>query len=711
MLRSILALGLVAALCSVPAAAQGGGRTVITHEKLWGMKRLGTPEASPDGRWVVIAVTEPSYEPDKSVSDLWLIPADGSGPGRRLTFTRAAESDTVWAPDSRSIAFSTQREGDEVAQIYVLPIEGVGEAQRVTASATAAVNPRFRPDGAAILYETSIYPGAADAAANRKAAEARRARKYAMRAYQSFPIRYWDRWLDERRQSLVIQPLAPGAPPRDLLATTALGRAPGFGAPGEGESTYSLGAVWSPDGREVLFVATRDRGAAAYANVGFDIYRVGVDGGEPRKVTKASATYNGLQFTPDGSALLFRSAAQNGEVYNLPRLTRIDWGRAPGQATLLSPGFDREPLRFGVTPDSRTVYMIVPEGEKQSVYRVPVRGGTPERLIEPKTGAYVALSVPGKAPRPVVIGSWGSAVSPNEVVRIDPATRTHAPLTAFNTAVAATIDWAPPQSFRFTSKRGREINNLVVLPPNFDRRKKYPLLVMIHGGPASSNLDQISLRWNYHLLTAPGYVLLMTDYVGSTGYGERFAQGIKGDPLKGPGEEIEEAVDEAARRFPYIDASNACATGASYGGHLTNWLQATSTRYKCLISHAGEVNLVTQWGTSDFSYGREVANGGPPWDAANPIWREQSPSTYAERWKTPMLVTIGERDYRVPLSNSLENWAILQRQKVPSRLLVFPDAGHWILKPEDSRQFYKEVHAWLARYLKGGPALPDGPVE
>jgi len=237
------------------------------------------------------------------------------------------------------------------------------------------------------------------------------------------------------------------------------------------------------------------------------------------------------------------------------------------------------------------------------------------------------------------------------------------------------------------------------------------MLVLIHGGPASTNPDQIGLRWNYHLLAAPGYVVLMTDYTGSTSYGEKFAQNIKLDPLRTPGDEINQAADEAIKKYGFIDGSRVCAGGASYGGHLSNWLEATTTRYKCLVSHAGEVDLLTQWGTSDGIYGREVTNGGPPWEG-NPIWRDQSPITYAKDWKTPMLLTIGERDFRVPINNTLENWATLQRMKVPSRLLVFPDAWHWITKPEDSRHFYGEVQAWLGHYLKdepGGGAVGAAP--
>ena len=259
-------------------------------------------------------------------------------------------------------------------------------------------------------------------------------------------------------------------------------------------------------------------------------------------------------------------------------------------------------------------------------------------------------------------------------------------------------DWLPPRHFWFTSKRGKQIHNLIVLPPAFDESKKYPLFVLIHGGAANMWRDDITLRWNYHLLAKPGYVILLTNYTGSTGFGEKFARDIQGDVLKGPGDEINEAADEAVKRFAFIDGNRMAAGGASYGGHLTNWLEATTTRYKCLISHAGLSSLQTQWGTSDVIYGRELALGSPYWEGAA-IWREQSPTTYARNFKTPILLSVGEHDFRVPMNNTLEMWAALQRQRVPSRLLVWPDENHWILNPENSRIFYKEVADWLAKWL------------
>ncbi len=693
-----LALALAAA--SSASAAEAPARKPITHETLWMMKRVGAPLASPDGRWVLYQLTEPSYETDKAVSDLWLVPTDGSAPPHRLTSSRAAENGATWSPDSGRIAFTTRREGDAAEEVYVLDLAG-GEARRVTDVSTGAYGPRFSPDGRSILFESAVYPGALDDKANAAAAAERKARKYNVRTYQHFPIRYWNEWLDERQPTVMVQGLEPGARPRDILSATALARTTGFSGV-EGETAISLSPIWSPDGREIVFSATTERWNAAFAHVGYRLYRVAAAGGaEPTAVTDATGEFQETQFSPDGRALYFKAEKQDAEVYHLPRLSRVAWP-AGGAVTEVAPGFDGLVARYALSPDSRTVYMLVDAAGREPIYSVAAAGGAPKPLAATEVGGFTALSVPQKAARPMLIAQYGSSVSPAEIVRVDPASGARTNLTQVNTALAQTIDWRPPEHFWFTSSKGRRIHSMVILPPNFDPAKKYPALVFIHGGAASSNPDQIGLRWNYHLLAAGGYVLVMTDYTGSTGYGEAFAQAIKLDPLKTPGEEINQALDEAIKRHPYIDGSRVCAGGARYGGHLTYWLEATTTRYRCLISHAGEVDLLTQWGTSDGIYGREVTNGGPPW-SGNPVWRDQSPITYGAKWKTPILLSIGERDFRVPIGNTLEAWSVVQRQQVPSRLLVWPDAWHWITKPEDSRHFYAEVDAWLAHYLKGAP--------
>jgi dipeptidyl aminopeptidase/acylaminoacyl peptidase len=682
---------------ATPSVAQAPIKKPLTHEALWMMKRVGAPTVSPDGKWVVYSVIEPSYEKDKSVSDLWLVPADGQKPPHRITNTKAAEEDVAWSPDSSSLAFASKREGDVVSQIYILDLAQGGDARRLTNISTAAAKPKWRPDGKAILFESRVYPGALDDAANKKLAAEHKDRKYNVRTYEHFPVRFWNEWLDERQPTVMTQPLDQDSP-KDILTASKLAQQSGFGG-SETDGGVTLAPQWSPDGHEVVFIATTERWNAAAADVAYHLYRVTADGtSEPTVIAPMPGDYAEEEFSADGKALYFKFAAQDAEVYHLQHLYKVNWP-AGDAAQQIDREFDRDVSHYALTADSKSAFLLVQEAGKENLYRVAAAGGKPALVIEPATGGYTALGIAQKSSQLRLIGTYGSSVSPSEVVRIDPAQHSHANLTHVDTAAAAAIDWQPPQHFYFTSAKGRNIHNMLVLPPAFDATTKYPMLVLIHGGAASNNADQIGLRWNYHLLAAPGYVVLMTDYTGSTSFGEKFAQAIKMDPLRTPGEEINQAVDEAIKRYPFIDAGRLCAAGASYGGHLANWIEATTTRYKCLISHAGEVDLTTQWGTSDSIYGREITNGGPPW-AGSPVWHDQSPITYAANWQTPMLLSIGERDFRVPIGNTLENWATLQRMHVPSRLLVWPDAWHWILKPEDSRHFYEEVHRWLGIYLK-----------
>ncbi len=678
---AVIAACLVAPL--VAAAQAATPLTPITHQTLWMMKRV---------------VMEPSYEADKAVSDLWLVSTDGLKAPRRITNTKAPEDDVAWSPDSASIAFSTKRESDDVEQIYILDLAQGGEARRLTNISTGAKSPKWRPDGKAILFESRVYPDALDDEANKKIAAEHKERKYNVRVYEHFPVRYWNQWLDERQPTVLVQLVDQGSVPKDILSASALAHAPGFSG-AEIDNNVSLAPIWSRDGHEVVFIATAERWNAAFAHVGYHLYRVSAEGGaEPKIVSPAAGEYEEAKFSDDGKALFFKYQPQDAEVYHLARLQKVAWP-AGGEPTLVTRDFDRETARYALTPDGKLAYLLVPDAAKENLYRVSTEGGKPTLIVEPSTGGYTSLEIPQKAARPLLVAGYGSSVSPAEIVRIDPAHRSHVNLTHVDTAAAAAIDWRPPEHFYFTSAKGRNIHNMLVLPPAFDPAKKYPMLVLIHGGAASNNPDQVGLRWNYHLLASPGYVILMTDYTGSTSFGEKFAQAIKLDPLKTPGDEIDQAVDEVIKRYPFIDGSRMCAAGASYGGHLANWIEATTTRYKCIISHAGEVDLATQWGISDSIYGRELTNGGPPW-GGNPIWRDQSPITFAANWKTPMLLSIGERDFRVPIGNTLENWSALQRMHVPSRLLVWPDAWHWITKPEDSRHFYDEVQKWLATYLK-----------
>ena len=690
----------VAALITLAAVA--ADRKPITHETMWHLKRVGAPAISPDGRWVVFGMTEPSYDEKEQIADLWIVPADGSAKPRKLTATKASESDPIWSPDSKRIAFSAKRDGDEQNQIYILDLAG-GEAQRVTNVSTGARAPKFRPDGSAISFTSIVYPGAADDEANKKAAKEEKDRKFKVRAYDSFPIRNWDRWLDTRQPHILVQPLGGTAAAKDVLAGTQLVAAAGFAGTSGGEGAETVRGEWSPDGQSLVFAATTGRHTSAYSEFAYDLYRVSASGGEPQKITTANGTYGSPAFSPDGKTLYATFNANNGKTFNSNRLVAFDW---PPQNNVLQnervvATTDRSVDDFAVTHDGRTIYFTAEDSGLVKLYSVPAKGGAAAVAVEQDRGVYSGLDIAGDAP--VIVAQWGSSTDPAEIVRIDLTGKKHRNLSDFNVEAARAIDWQGPQHFWFTSKRGRKIHNFIITPAGFDPSKKYPLFVLIHGGAHNMWRDQISLRWNYHLLAGPGYVMLMTNYSGSTGFGDEFAQSIMNDPLRGPADELMEAADEAIRRYPFIDASRQVAGGASYGGHLANALEAWSgTRFKALISHAGLVNLESQWATSDVIFHRELGAGGPVWEQ-NEVWRTQNPIRSAAQFKTPMLLSVGEKDYRVPLNNTLEMWSVLQRLRVPSRLLVWPEENHWILNAENSRVFYKEVDEWLRRWVKPGP--------
>lgn len=669
------------ALLLLAAALLPAQKRPVTHEDIYLMKRTGDAVPSPDGKWAVFSLTEPDYDPAKAVSDLWIVPVDGTAAARRLTSSKGAESGVAWSPDSARIAFSAKREGDDVAQIYVLPIQG-GEAQRITALATAAANPKWRPDGQSLLFESTVKgprenPG-----------------KSTARVYDNMPVRYWNAWLDDSRPHLYIWD--PGsAAPVDLLASGKLVDSPGFSGIRSGlSSDTSLQAAWSPNGREIVFAAAVNKSEMMRAETETHLFKVSVQGGEPVQLTQPGHSYTRPRFAPDGKALyaLQERTPSSQHPYALTRLARFDWPTTAAPRVLTA-AFDRGVSSFAISPDSATIVIDAEDEGFSKLFQVPAAGGDVEKLFEVTEGGYSSPQFAGAK----LIAAYSASTQPAEVARIE--TKGHSLLTNFNAAKLAALDLPKPEHFWFTSKNGKRIHSVLVPPPSLDKTKKYPLLVMPHGGPAAMSGDTFSTRWNSHLLTSPGYALLMTNYTGSTGFGEKFAGDIERDVLRSPAREIIEAVDAAAAKYSYLDTARQCAIGASYGGYLMNWFNGHTRQFQCIVNHAGAVNNESQYGANDGGLSRELRMGAKVWESGKGQWMDQSPFRYAAEWKTPTLITQGELDYRVPVGESLMTFKLLQRQGIPARLMVFPDEGHWILKGENNRHHMMEVLAWLKQYL------------
>lgn len=691
-----------ASATATPADSQPKADTVLTHEHVWLARRLAPPLVSPDGSRILVSVSDPTYDPAQTVHDLWLLSSDGRQPARRLTATKAAETGAVFSPDGQRIAFSSQRDGEAVPQIYELDLAAGGEALPVTRMQSGARNPQYSPDGRSILFVSAVWAQSRTLKEHAQIEAERKARPYNARVYTGFPVRNWDRWLDDRQQRLYVQSLE-GGDALDLLGASTLVQQAGFGGR-QSETGEELDACWAPDGRSVIFAATLNRHRAAHSVTHADLYQVDLAGGEPRRLTPGDGlqpadSYSRPRFSANGQHLYALVQPRSDKVYNATRVDRFSWPEA------------RRVMRHGLPegrsinsvvlgPDQRTFYALAEDAGQEVLWKGRLDVAEWALWARPPAGVYANLAVNAHGPAVLAVNADASHQLP-EIVVLDARNGAPRSRSGFNRSRQDQLAplLAPLESVWTTSPAGKRIHSLLLRPAGFDPARRYPLLVLLHGGPHTQWRDSFVLRWNYHLLAGRDYAVLLTNYSGSTGYGEAYAQSIQGDPFIGPISEINDAADEVLAAHAWIDADRQCAGGASYGGHLANWLQGSTTRYRCLISHAGLVNLESQWGSSDIVYSREANMGGPLWDRSVD-WDTHNPIQQAARFATPTLVTIGEQDFRVPLNNSLEYWSALQRQRIESRLVVFPDENHWILKGENSRYFYQEIQQWLQRWLQ-----------
>ena len=429
-----------------PSAITTTPRT-ITHEDLWLMRRVGAPVPSPDGKWVVASITEPAYDPKAQVSDLWMIPVQpgkGEAP-RRLTGTAGGEGGVAWSPDGTRLVFTARRDGDEADQLYLLDLRG-GEARRLTTLTNGARGAKFSPDGRKLAFSSTDYPGALLESDNKRIAAERKARKWNARQYEGFPIRNWDRWLEDRKPRLLVLDLAAdGGPaagePRNLLANTELVKAPGFAGRG-GDGGDSLDAEWAPDGSGLVFVASTDRNKAAYAFTTSQLWFVGLDGSEPRRLTVDKHSWGSPTFTADGRTLLATRDRASDKVYTNTELAAFAWNGAAagaplGEARILTAGWDRAVTSFAPTADSRRVYFLAEDAGHEKLYSAPIAGsgGKGASAVTPAfdmtRGVYSGLAIAQGGPRtgaPIIVANYESATQPPEVVRIDLGKRGHTAL-------------------------------------------------------------------------------------------------------------------------------------------------------------------------------------------------------------------------------------------------------------------------------------------
>ena len=680
-LRSALICTLTLA-CGLEIGAQEAAKHPITFDDMIKMHRVAEPQISPDGKWVVYTVATPDVDVNRNASNIWMVSTTG-GAQQQLTQS-GHDSSPLWSPDGKAIAFLSSRSGD--SQVYLLSLEG-GEAQKLTKLSTGADIVKWSPDGKTIAFTSSVYPDCKDDDCNSKLDAEKEKNKVKAHVAEHLLYRHWSHWNEGKRAHLFVVPVDGSSAPRDLAPGADYDVPPDErGGPGD--------ISFSPDSKELCFTAVTDKMEAISTNG--DLFTVPVAGGEIKRLTKQPGFDGQPVYSPDGKYIAYH--AQLTPEYEADRWRVMLYDRQSGKIENLSEAFDRSADELAWSADSKTIYFTAENETQKPLYEIaPRHGAEPKKILAGTYNAAISFSRDGKT----LAFERASLTMPAEVFVAASDGSNARQLTHHNQSILAPLEMNPPETFWFDGAEGTKVQAMLIRPPKFDAAKKYPLLVLLHGGPQTMWSNAWGYRWNAEVFSAPGYVTLMINRRGSTGYGQKFTHEITNDWGGKAYVDVMDGVDFALKKYPFIDSTKMAAAGGSYGGYMADWIAAHTGRFKAIISHAGVYDKVSMYATEELWF-EEHDMQGTPW--SNPeSYHKWAPVTYAGelgRFKTPTLVICGERDYRVPYTQSLEFFNALQRQGVPSKLVVFPDEGHWVLKPQNSQFWYRTFLDWLALYLK-----------
>lgn len=693
-MKTLLAASLTA-LAFVSASAASA--RPITATDLATMRRLAGPTVSPDGRWAAYQLRETDLAANRGRTDLWLLDLGRAGaePVRIASTAEHNEHDPHFSADGRWLYYLSNASGSEQLWRVVLP---GGTPERVTEFATDIAGYLLAPSGDRIAIWTDRNMACADInCANLPAAEQGRG---SGRVYDETFVRHWDTWAEPGvRSRLFTLPLVDGRPQGagTSVAPNLAGDAPSkpFGGAEE--------LAWSPDGR-TLYFTLREGGRTEPNSTNLDIYAVAADGGAaPTNLTDANDATDALPaVSPDGRWLAYVAMAR--PAYEADRQVVQLRNVQTGETRALTGDWDRSVQSIAWAPDGRSLYVTAGDVLDTPVFRVDVRTGRVSRLTQAGTAGNVVVASNG-----AVLYTLNSLQSPDDLYRLDRRGRS-ARLTSVNADKLAGLDPVSVTRFSFPGARGDTVWGQIVKPANAAAR--LPVAYLIHGGPQGSFGNAWSYRWNPWVFAAPGYAAVTVDFHGSTGYGQAFTDAINRDWGGGPLEDLRLGLAAAGRQDPGIDVDNACALGGSYGGFMVNWIAGNwPDGFDCLVSHSGVFDQRAMAYETEELWFTEWEFGGPYFDpAAAQNYERSNPVNFVRNFRTPMLVIHGEKDFRIPYSQSLGLFNALQRRGIPSRLVVFPDENHWILKPQNSIQWYREVHAWLDRWLRGGQGGPEQPA-
>ncbi len=692
-------------LAALPILTLAQGRSPLTFDDLMAVKRVADPQISPDGQRVAYVVNVIDKGLNSGKRSIWVTSTAGGAVKQLITSAKNDDSPR-WSADGSRIAFLSTRAGSP--QIYVADAGGANPVQ-VTNAPLGVAEFIWSPDGKLFAFTTDVYPACQTLKCSEDREDAATKSKVKAKIADSLLFRHWNAFKEGKRSHLFVV-ASGGGDARDLT-------------PGDYDvPPFSLGDPtafdFAPDGKEICFARDTERVGAISTNN--DLFLVSASGGEARRITGNNPGSDTTpRYSPDGRWIAYRSQARNG--YESDRFRLMLYDRSSGISKDISKGFDHWVGELVWAADGKQMYLSAEDKGHETIY-IASLDGVIKPIIAGATNAEVTVSKNG-----TLAFTRSSLNVPAEVFKAGADGQGVSQLSTMNSDLLARVDLKPAEEFKFAGARepvthtvkagglkasadvgrGRAstIHGYIIKPPNFDPAKKYPMVLLIHGGPQGAWLDSWGYRWNPQVFAARGYVTVMINPHGSTGYGQAFTEQISGDWGGAVYEDLMKGVDYMVQQG-YVDANRLGAAGGSYGGYMVDWILGHTDRFKALVSHAGVYNLTSMYGATEELWFPEWEFKGTPWEHPE-LYQKWSPHLFAKNFKTPTLVVHGELDYRVPVGEGLQLFTTLQRKGVPSKLLYFPDEGHWVSKPQNSELWYKTVLDWFDQWLKpnGSQAL------
>jgi dipeptidyl aminopeptidase/acylaminoacyl peptidase len=721
-----IALSTFAQAPSPSASASSGGKHPFTFEDMMKLKRVGAPVPSPDGKCVVFDAVDVDLEANTKISHLWIVSADG-GESRRLNQTPNHEERPRFSPDGRRLIWTSK--ATDPSQIWMCDFEtesGVlkGNPHQVTNISTGADGAIWSPDGKNIAFVSVIYPDCTDDACNKQHDEELKNSNVKAKIFTKLLYRHWNAFTEFKRSHLFAIPAdataetvvagvspassQPTRPPPQKSDSTTASRAPIDLTPGDhdvppfnlgGQDMYAI----SPDGQELSYTSNIDNGQSGSGleatSTNNEIFIVPMAGGTPKKISTSPGSDSTPLYSPDGKYIAWRSQARAG--FESDKFSLVVYERQSTKTQDTTANFDRSVGSFTWSPEGDMLIFTAEDHGESPIYLVGLDYHKPTEQARVHADDLVA----SKNAQALFFTAM-SVSAPNEISFLDlpdvfegpPQERANR-LTHMNDALLSQIEMQPLESFTFKGANNDDVQGFIIKPPGFDPAKKYPLKFLIHGGPQGAWGNDWTYRWNAELFAANGYVVVMINFHGSTGYGQKFTDSISGDWGGKPYVDLMKGLDYVEKGYPFIDKNREAALGASYGGYMANWLLGHTDRFKCIVSHDGTFNTESAYGTTEELWFMEWEFKGPPWQQRE-LYRKFSPHLFTDKFKTPTLVVHGQLDYRLDVSEGFQLFTTLQRLKIPSKMLYFPDEGHWVLKPQNSQLWYKTVNDWVDQWCK-----------